>query len=157
MPGRWLPLFRPKVMILRSRIIRFVSSLFLVILLAKCQWEKGKNPVFISDIKTVENKLRKVIDFQKIKFSGTVESLFDSTYSLLTVEIIDPPVSISYKTIPKEDSTLREIGKQITLTIKSNLKDPDEFEHYTIKFTHKDHNWRNSSTTRNYVYKLDDL
>jgi hypothetical protein len=114
---------------------------------------KEKKPIFISGIPAITDSIKRIIDFKEMTFYGNQHE----ATRLLTWEIIDPPLSIRDNCTPEEDDTLEEIGKRITKIIKKNLKDSEEYNTYTIKFTHKDHNWRNSSITRYYWYQSNSI
>ncbi len=138
--------------IYNSSLLKKICSGIILLFFISCIYEKEKKPYFISNIEAVKNSIRKIIGYQEIKFNGSEQFVNKESNSLLQIEIIDPPILITFEDHPQEDTTLREIGKKIMLNIKGSLKDSNEYDTYTIKFTHKDHNWRNSSISRNYVY-----
>jgi hypothetical protein len=138
-------------MIRYNSVLRIpIYPIFLLVLITSCTLKKEERPVFLAKI-NIEDSLKKIVDFQEIKFFGSIQSFNNKTYTLLEVEIIDPPIPIIFNS-NVEDSVLKETGEKVMFVIKKNLKNPEEYTHYTMKFTYKDHNWRNSSTTKNFVY-----
>lgn len=147
----------PKMSINSSITVRLIYSFISGICLTGCISQKEKPPVFSSNIDEIITKIKRIVDFREIKFVGSQQFVSDDSYGLLRVEIIDPPIPIKFETVSQEDSLLRQIGKQISLVVKTNLLIPEDYKLYNIRFIHKDHNWRNSSVTRNYVYESKDL
>lgn len=144
-------------MLNQSIYFRFTFTFLICTVLPSCSLQTSKQPAFASTIDTVIIDIKKIIDAKEIKFTVSEQTSWSYSYGLLEVEIIDPPVPIEFNAIPKDDSTLQRLGKRISLALKRNLKDPEEYRYYAVKFTYNKHTWFNWRTTKSYSYESSKL
>ena len=139
-----------------STLFRNFSAIIIILFFTNCTTEKPKTPLFKTSIVSVESSIRKIIAFQIISFEGSEITNRNKAYTVLSVDIIDPPMSDRFPTPKHEDSVLRELGKQIVIEIQNHLKDPAEFQYYAIDFIR--HSLpQETKLTRYYSYDIDNL
>jgi hypothetical protein len=118
--------------------------LFCVALLSSCTFTttKTKNPNFIDEAK-VSNELTSIIKAENINLNGKEIKINNKATSELEVSIIN---GIN---IPNTEDQRKAFGKSIGTIIKSNLKDPNEYETYKVIFVTKEETA--NVTKRNWV------
>ncbi|MET4083372.1 hypothetical protein ABIB40_003343 [Pedobacter sp. UYP30] len=84
-----------------------------------------KNPVFIDNNK-FQNALTSLVTAENINLQGKEVTKNKKTSTELTVSITNG------KNIPTSDDQQKVLEKSIAQCIKKNLKDPNEFDSYTI-------------------------
>jgi hypothetical protein len=103
---------------------------------------KTKNPIF-SDEAKVSNELTSIIKAENINLNGKEITTNNKTASELEVSITN---GIN---IPNSENQRKAFGKSIGTIIKSNLKDPNEYDTYKVLFVTKEETA--NVTKRNWV------
>ncbi|HWI91326.1 MAG TPA: hypothetical protein VNT20_08620 [Flavisolibacter sp.] len=91
---------------------------------------KTKDPVF-TDIDRVQNELGNLVKAANINLNGKEITTNKKTRCELEVAITNGV------NIPTGDDERRSLGKSIAVSIKHNLKDPNEFDDYKVLFVTK--------------------
>jgi hypothetical protein len=112
----------------KTKLLLFVSG----VILLSCTMSntKTKDPV-ISDMSTVQNELTNLVKAENINLNGKEITTNNKTTSELEVSITN---GVS---IPTNDTERKALGKAIATSIKRNLKDPNEYDKYTVLFVTK--------------------
>lgn len=113
------------------------SSLLLLflILITSCTetTTKTRNPVFIS-IDKIQSQLVSLVKADNINLNGKEITVYD-THKKTTSEL---EISITNgQNIPTGEEERKALGKTVAAAVKSNLKDSNEFEKYTVLFITK--------------------
>lgn len=113
-------------------------------MLASCAMTttKTKDPVF-TDMGRVQNELVSIVKAENINLTGKEITTNKKTTSELEIAITNGA------NIPIADGERKALGKSIATSIKHNLKDPNEFDKYTVLFVTKVES--GSVTKRNWV------
>jgi hypothetical protein len=91
---------------------------------------KTKDPVF-ADMSKVQYELTNLIKAENINLSGKEITTNKKTTSELEVSITNGI------RIPTNDTARKALGKSIARSIKRNLKNPNEYDKYTVLFVTK--------------------
>lgn len=113
----------------KTKLLLFVSA---VILMVSCTitTTKTKDPVF-TDMSKVQNEMVTLVRAENIHISGKEITTKKKITSELEVVVTNG------NSIPASDEERKALGKSIATSIKRNLKDPNEFEKYTVLFVTK--------------------
>jgi starvation-inducible outer membrane lipoprotein len=123
-------LLPPKIMLMtKTKSLLFICIAFL---LTSCTvtTTKTKEPVF-NDIGKVENELVTLVKADNINLNGKEITVNKNTTTELEVAITNGA------NIPNDDNERKTLGKSIATRIKTNLKDPNEYDKYTVLFVTK--------------------
>lgn len=107
-------------------------SVCVAVLLTSCTitTTKTKDPVF-NDMDRVQNELGNIVKAENINLNGKEITANKNTTTELEVAITNGT------NIPTSDEGRKALGRSIATSIKHNLKDPNEYEKYTILFVTK--------------------
>ena len=125
----------------KTKLLLFV---YIATMLSSCTMTttKTKDPVF-TDMSKVQNELVSLVKAENINLNGKEITTNKKTTSELEVAITN---GIN---IPTGDGERRSLGKSIATSIKRNLKDPNEYDKYTVLFVKKVES--GIATNRNWV------
>jgi hypothetical protein len=126
---------------IKTKLLLFIC---ITALLASCTitTTKAKGPVF-SDMGKVQNELANLVKAENINLNGKEITTNKKTTSELEVAVTNGT------NIPINEDERKALGKSIATSIKRNLKDPNEFDKYTVLFVTKIEN--GNVTKRNWV------
>jgi hypothetical protein len=113
----------------KTKLLLFV---YITTLLPSCTMTttKAKDPVF-TDMSKVQNELVSLVKADNINLNGKEITTNKKTTSELEVAITNGT------NIPTGDDERKALGKSIATSIKRNLKDPNEYDKYTVLFVTK--------------------
>jgi hypothetical protein len=125
----------------KTKLLLFV---YIITLLSSCTitTTKTKDPVF-TDMSKVQNELVGLVKAENINLNGKEITTNKKTTSELEVAITNGT------NIPTGDDERKALGKSIATYIKRNLKDPNEYDKYTVLFVTKIES--SVATKRNWV------
>jgi hypothetical protein len=135
--------------------VRFLFPMAIFLFFGSCMSEKPKPPLFTTKINAVVSSIKKITPFENITFEGSENTYNKKTFSAISVTIDDPPMSNNFQISHQEDSLLRDVGKRIVLDIQKHLKDPAEYQYYSIDFIR--HYGDKTKMTRYYNYEINNL
>ena len=135
-------LSQPNILLLMS--VTKLLVICITILLASCTMTttKTKDPDF-SNRNKIQNELVAIVNAENFNLNGKEITTNKKTTSELEIAIINGD------DIPTRDEERKALGKSIATTIKRNLKNPDEFDKYTILFVTETKN--GASTNRKWT------
>ena len=124
--------------------LKFNCILCLSILLTSCAvtTTKQKDPIF-ENIQKVDMELTSLVKAEHINLAGTETTKNKKITTELQVEITNG------QNIPENEEERKALGKSIAATVKKNLKDPNQFDSYTVLFITKVEN--SVATKRHWV------
>jgi hypothetical protein len=118
-----------KMMLAKTRSLLFICF---AALLASCTITstKTKDPVF-TDMKKVQQELTGLVTAENINLDGKEITTNKKTRSELEISITNG------QNIPTSEDDRKTLGKSIATVVKSNLKNPNEFDTYKVLFVTK--------------------
>jgi hypothetical protein len=117
------------MMLAKTRSLLFICF---AALLASCTITstKTKDPVF-TDMKKVQQELTGLVTAENINLDGKEITTNKKTRSELEISITNG------QNIPTSEDDRKTLGKSIATVVKSNLKNPNEFDTYKVLFVTK--------------------
>jgi len=105
-----------------------ISALLIVVWISSCNYTQTYMPALNDQQHVVLDSINSKYSFEDVSLAGKKTSGSGGTHTTLTVRFING------KNIPADDDKMSEAAKQLALQIKKVLKNPNEFESYTILF-----------------------
>ena len=112
--------------------IRFtVIATLLLILSFSCTYTQQFNPEFKTEQSPQLDSIRAKYGFEDLQVTGKKSSGNGGNHTNLTIRFING------KGVPTNDDEIIALAKQLAIITKGMLKDPKQFESYTILFVTK--------------------
>ena len=108
-----------------------IAACFLLILLFSCTYSQSYNPEFKTEQSPQLDSIKVKYNFEDVQVQGKKSSGSGGNHTNLTIKLING------KGVPGTDDEITVLAKQIALLTKGMLKDPKQFESYTILFVTK--------------------
>jgi starvation-inducible outer membrane lipoprotein len=107
-----------------------IFILLIVTVLSNCTstTTQRKDPVFKVDIASLTKELRNVVVCEHINLDGRIVTTDKKSNSELEIGITNGD------NIPAGDDEIKDLGKTVALLVKNDLKDPNEYDTYSVLF-----------------------
>jgi len=114
------------------RSVRFaISAVLLLILFYSCSYTQTFDPNFKTEQSPQLDSIKAKYSFEDLQVQGKKSSGSGGDHTNLTIKLING------KGVPGNDDEITVLAKQVAIFTKGMLKDPKQFESYTVLFVTK--------------------
>jgi len=129
-----------------------IASCFLLVLFFSCTYSQPYNPEFKNEQSPQLDSIKAKYGFEDLQVQGKKSSGSGGNHTNLTIRFING------KGVPTNEDEITVLAKQLAILTKGMLKDPNQFESYTVLFVTKtvDGNVTNSKNV-GHEFKLGEI